>query len=221
MSTVDYLPVATGVGANVESQGTFAGSGHQTSGFSAGLAQSAQVNKCLRQSSMIAAAIANLISQRLGISVLDDGNLTTLITNLIAAITPTVVLKKGTGLGNYTTTSTSYIKVDATNLQYTVTIPVGYQLAIIANGDWFVPDTSGTSRNAALFDGVTQLVTRTISLAITGGVSWGMTWTIIGDGASHTISLQFETGNVANSAQIQNGSLGVVPTMLFMLTPSN
>lgn len=86
MSTVDYLPIATGVGANVETQGAFVGSGHQTNGFSAGLAQSLQVNKCLRQSSVVIAALANLISQDLSISVLDDGNLAALILNLRLAM---------------------------------------------------------------------------------------------------------------------------------------
>lgn len=87
MSTVDYLPVATGGGANVDTQGAFAGSGYQTNGFLAGLAISKQLNKCWRQSSMMAAALANFISIQLGINVLDDGNLANLITNLTAAIT--------------------------------------------------------------------------------------------------------------------------------------
>ena len=86
MSTIDYLPIAVNPGANVESQADFAGSGHQENGFSAGIAQSKQLNKCWRQSSMMAAAIANFIANTLGINVLDDGNLAELITNLTNAI---------------------------------------------------------------------------------------------------------------------------------------
>jgi hypothetical protein len=83
---IDYLPVATGVGANVDSQADFVESGYQMVGFVAGLAKSAQVNKVLRQTSMQASALANFISNTLGISVLDDGNLPALIANLTAAI---------------------------------------------------------------------------------------------------------------------------------------
>jgi hypothetical protein len=86
MSTVDYLPVAIGVGANVDSQANFAGSGYQQNGFTAGIALSLQLNKCWRQASMVAAAIANFISIQLGINVLDDGNLSLLYTNFTNAI---------------------------------------------------------------------------------------------------------------------------------------
>lgn len=83
---VDYLPVATAGGANVDSQANFVGSGYQTEGFQAGLAQSKQLNKVWRQSSMMAAALANFIANTLGINVLDDGNISALITNLTNAI---------------------------------------------------------------------------------------------------------------------------------------
>jgi hypothetical protein len=83
---VDYLPVATGAGANVDSQADFAGGGYQVVGFVAGLAKSAQLNKVMRQSSMIGNAVATFISNVLGINVLDDGNSAALIANLTAAI---------------------------------------------------------------------------------------------------------------------------------------
>jgi hypothetical protein len=86
MPTVDYLPVATGGSANVDSQANFLGSGYQTNGFAVGIAEPFQANKIWRQSSMMSAALANFISTTLGINVLDDGNLPTLITNLTNAI---------------------------------------------------------------------------------------------------------------------------------------
>jgi hypothetical protein len=83
---VDYLPVATGGGAVVDPQATFRGAGYQTAGVQQGIAQPNQANKMWRQSSMIAAAVANFISNTLAIDVLDDGNLPNLITNLTRAI---------------------------------------------------------------------------------------------------------------------------------------
>jgi hypothetical protein len=83
---VDYLPVATATGANVDSQANFQGSTYQEDGFQVGIAQPYQINKILRQTSMIAAAVANFISNELNTPILDDGNLATLITNLTNAI---------------------------------------------------------------------------------------------------------------------------------------
>jgi hypothetical protein len=79
---VDYLPVATATGANVDPQANFDGSSYQENGFTQGIATSAQANKILRQTSMFSAALANVISNILQIAVLDDGDLATLITHL-------------------------------------------------------------------------------------------------------------------------------------------
>jgi hypothetical protein len=86
MPTIDYLPVATGVGANVDTQSNFAGSAYQTKGFQSGQALSIQMNKVLRQASMFAAVLANYISLMLGINVFDDGNFATLYSNYVAAV---------------------------------------------------------------------------------------------------------------------------------------
>src|SRR5258708_24701494 len=79
MPTVDYLPFAAAGGANVESQGSYAGSSHQLTGFVTGLALSMQLNKAWRQSSVMAAAMANLIADITGQNVLDDGNVVALL----------------------------------------------------------------------------------------------------------------------------------------------
>ena len=84
--TVDFLPIAASVSANVETQGDFAGSGHQENGFQTGIAESAQLNKCWRQPSVIAAALANFIADLTGLDVLDDGNLALLIQELAMAL---------------------------------------------------------------------------------------------------------------------------------------
>lgn len=86
--TVDFLPVGVGGGANVESQAAFAGdSSVLANGFTAGVALSAKVNKINRQTTMFAAALANFIANTLNANVLDDGNLSALVTQLTSAIT--------------------------------------------------------------------------------------------------------------------------------------
>lgn len=86
---VDYLPVANGPGSIAESQATWVSDleGPLVNGFPSGIVTSPRFNKVLRQTSMMAAAVANFISTQLNINVLDDGNLPALITNLTNAIT--------------------------------------------------------------------------------------------------------------------------------------
>lgn len=134
---------------------------------------------------------------------------------------PTITLKKGTGAGNYTTASTTYVQVDGTNLTYTVTIPTGWKLAIACGG-------SGWTTTASVFFGVALADGGTIIFEIdpisssTGtGISWVLNWVINGDGASHTIDLRFKTSNASDAATIQNNIATSIPTMVFNLTPSN
>ena len=64
---IDYLAFAAITGANVDTQANYSGSGYQESGFTSGLLPSKQLNKPIRQSSMVAAAVANFISTQLSI----------------------------------------------------------------------------------------------------------------------------------------------------------
>jgi hypothetical protein len=83
---IDFLPFATGAGATVDSQATYAGSSYQVNGMQNGLALPNEFNKVWRQSSVVAAALATFISDTLNIDVLDDGNLAALVTELKNAI---------------------------------------------------------------------------------------------------------------------------------------
>jgi hypothetical protein len=148
----------------------------------------------------------------------------TTLASALAAIVPTTILLTGTGLGNYTTTNTSYVKVDATNLQQIVTIPIGWKLSIIANGTFYEKDQDAFY-SVAIADGTSAVAQRVMQKALevpSGRIEslpWGLSWVITGDGAAHTISLQFATDNVSYAATLQNTQ--DVPTMLLFLTPSN
>jgi hypothetical protein len=86
----DFLPFATGAGANVADQATYAGSATQTGGVTTGKASSSLFNKSMRQASMFAAAMAALIVEQLDTDVIDDGNLPALISLLTDAFTTLV-----------------------------------------------------------------------------------------------------------------------------------
>lgn len=93
MPTNDFLPFATGGGANVETQAAYAADPNRTSGFQTGVAPSAPFNKVWRQAAFMAAVVANVIFTTLGVDVLDDGDLadkSTLLVNTIKSIVSTV-----------------------------------------------------------------------------------------------------------------------------------
>lgn len=87
MPTNDFKAFAGAGGANVISQATYiALTSLINDGFIAGIAESNQVNKVWRQSSIMAAVLAQLIVDETGQDAVDDGTTATLLTNLKSAI---------------------------------------------------------------------------------------------------------------------------------------
>lgn len=86
MATNQYLPFATAGGANVLTPADYQALAARLSGFSAGVASSQQLNSVWRQSSVVAAMIAQFIADELNVNVLDDGNVANLEAIFIAAL---------------------------------------------------------------------------------------------------------------------------------------
>jgi hypothetical protein len=82
----DFLLFSAAPGANVLSQADYASAASTATGYVAGTASSAAVNKTLRQTSLMAAMIAKFIVDKVAQPVVDDGTITTIETNFIAAI---------------------------------------------------------------------------------------------------------------------------------------
>jgi hypothetical protein len=83
----DFIPFAVGGSANVTAQATYAANTTLTqNGFQAGIAKSPDLNKVWRQSSIMAAVLAQFIVDQSGQNAVDDGTTATLEANLIAAI---------------------------------------------------------------------------------------------------------------------------------------
>lgn len=81
----NFKPFATAANANVTSQADWESLPALLSGFMAGKASSAQVNKAIRQASFIAAALAQYTANKSGQDVLDNGDLNGFITKMSAA----------------------------------------------------------------------------------------------------------------------------------------
>jgi hypothetical protein len=140
----------------------------------------------------------------------------------------TLTLKKGSGGGNYTSASTTYVVVDATNLCLTVTIPTGFKLEVRAQGSVgtstaIVAASVAITDNAACSTANAGLLHETAvdagAIGATAGFALGTI--ITGDGAAHNVALQFKTANASDSALMLNSSATLTPTMTFTMIPSN
>jgi hypothetical protein len=104
MATNDFLPFANGGGANVLTQAQYAAlTALLSGGYQSGVANSAQMNKTWRQSSIMAAVLGQFAADYSGNNSVDDGTIATLEANLVAAIrsaTKTGVILADTGATN-------------------------------------------------------------------------------------------------------------------------
>ncbi|EMM0382377.1 tail fiber protein [Pluralibacter gergoviae] len=86
MAVNNFKPFAIGAGANVSTQSEYEGLVALSTGFTAGIARSGQVNKALRQGTVMASVLAQFIADSTGRDVLDDGNTSSLVLGLSDAI---------------------------------------------------------------------------------------------------------------------------------------
>lgn len=87
MATNDFLPFAGGAGANALPQADYAALAARTSGFGSGILLSENLNKALRQGSIMAAVLAQFIADNSGDNVVDDGTTATIESSLVSALT--------------------------------------------------------------------------------------------------------------------------------------
>lgn len=117
MATNNFKPFATGAGANVMSQADWEALTALLTGFKSGKAASAQVNKALRQGTVMASVIGQFIADSTGQDVLDNGNTSVLLTNFLNALKANtngrlLNVRTFTASGTYTpTTGTKKIRV--------------------------------------------------------------------------------------------------------------
>lgn len=86
MANNNFKPFGIGNGANVTNQADYEALAALLSGFTAGKASSAQVNKALRQGTVMASVLAQFIANTTALDVLDNGDTATLLTNFLAAL---------------------------------------------------------------------------------------------------------------------------------------
>lgn len=99
--TNDFLPYAVGSGANVLTQAQYAAlTTLLQNGLTSGIVPSNELNKILRQPSIMAAVIGQLIADSTGQNVVDDGTTATILANLARAIRGDLSYAIDTGTAN-------------------------------------------------------------------------------------------------------------------------
>lgn len=167
--TVDIKPIGNTIGANVISQADYlvalAPGGDLVDGFQSGTAQSDEFNKVIRQSSMVSAALANVVATAIAGDILDDGDLAALI----------VKFTTGLGLlGSAGAWSTGDVKLTMKNV-----VDAGW---VFCNDGTIGDAASGGSTRAnadcqALFTLLWNNVSDTYAPVVTGrGVSAAADW---------------------------------------------
>lgn len=86
MAVNQFVPWATGAGANTISATDFAGLEARQQGFQSGNASSSQFNTAWRQATSMSAAMGQLIAENGGVDALDNGNVAALLTGLRLAV---------------------------------------------------------------------------------------------------------------------------------------
>ncbi|VUT16878.1 hypothetical protein SB6413_06081 [Klebsiella pasteurii] len=93
MAENDFKPFAVGAGANVLTQDEWEALVALSTGFTAGIARAGEINKALRQATVMASVLAQYIADTSGSDVLDDGDIGALVVklkNTINSIIPDV-----------------------------------------------------------------------------------------------------------------------------------
>lgn len=89
MATNDIKAFAAAGGANVLTQAEYQALAALSTGFTSGKASAKEVNKAIRQATLVAAALAQFVSDRAAVDVLDDGNVAGLATKILEAVNKT------------------------------------------------------------------------------------------------------------------------------------
>lgn len=177
MPTNQILPFATGVGANVDSQASYAANPNTSAGQQPGVASSSFNNKALRQACWMASVLAQFIANTSGSDVLDDANQTTLLAAMAAtwpasaAPTVTKLTTTGSTTGYLFTVSTANATIGAVyanngnNFTVLATLASGTQLfcsgasAPLSSGT--LTKQSGTGDSTITFSAAQAMATYT------------------------------------------------------------
>ena len=133
------------------------------------------------------------------------------------------VFSRGSGLGNYSITSQSFITVDPANLNsgQNILIPKGF-VAIVSAGGSVDSAVAAVQVGLGIGDNGVLLVEQDITgPGIGQNSSFGLNWVIVGDGLVHNITLMARTNVIADACVIVNSTPTNSPYLLIEITQSS
>jgi len=172
-ASTDFLPFATGAGANVVSQAIYAADTAVANGFTSGIASSAKFNKVFRQASFVAAGVATWMATALNINIADDGDLSNFVANLGLAV------RAAASGGNFIADTGAVNALAGTSSPAPTALAAGMQVAIqVANTNTGAVtfNYAGLGVKAVLSEGnavkAGQMVAGQIYLMMYDGTQW-------------------------------------------------
>lgn len=197
MATNNFKPFGIGSNANVTAQADYEALSTLISGFQSGKASSAQINKALRQGTVMASVLAQFISNATGEDVLDDGETATVLTNLIAALNENAA-------DNFLQIGNNFSEIKAAGASALATALTNLGLSDAAHLPNFVAISSGNGyeQRPVMVGGVQKTLVRQWGFALSTSTASGTTI-----GWSSTLPLAITTllGSMACPA---NGAIG-------------
>jgi len=157
----DFLTFAGSGAANVITQAAYEALTAQQNGFLSGIANSDEFNKVWRQSSIIAASVAQAIADITGQNVVDDGTTATIIANFKAMLAGGVVTTL-TATGSITEAEAGMVLIDASSASVVGTLPAASALPAMKMWIYRIDTTVGNSATiqragSDTIDGATSL----------------------------------------------------------------
>jgi hypothetical protein len=131
--------------------------------------------------------------------------------------------KRGSGAGNYSNATTGFLAIDSTNLDITVTVPVG-KLAIcscVGSATAIGAALTNGGYVAIFVDSVQQFTDVLFASASAFAQPFALTAVVVGDGASHTFSPQYAAAAASHTTFIYNDASTDAPLHLVLLVPAS
>jgi hypothetical protein len=178
--TNQFLPFATGAGANVLPAATYAALPIVATGFVDGIAVTEQLNTVWRQSSFIAAAVAQIVANG-GLDALDNGDVAGFTSNFLAALASQLSIAAGVTSFNTRTGAVTLTSAD-------VSAALGY-----------APAATGAV--------VSSFNTRTGAVTLTSSdITAALTYVPVAPGAYTSSGLTMSTGRLLGRSTAATGA---------------
>jgi hypothetical protein len=207
----DFLPLAVGGGSNVQTLAAYEAEATRLTGFQAGTAPSAVVNRAVRQATTIAAMIGQFIADYSGEPALDDGNISELEANFVGGLLGALgnsALHWGVDVG---TTNNISFTTSATLTELEAGVVVLFKAAHANTGATGLT-ANGIGPYPLTTTALGSLPLNTITVGGIYAAAWdGTEWQLITGGAAGGSSSNAPSGTLlqlnAGSAAISSGDL--------------